>query len=61
MRKFTQTEVDAILAGRVAKFSDYDAIKAELAEFKTARDSAVTEAATAHAPTALTEKEGKVI
>lgn len=60
-KKFTQTEVDAILAGRLAKFSDYDAIKAELAGFKAAQDGAVTEARDSARAETLTEVNTRLV
>lgn len=38
-KTFTQADVDRIIAGRLAKFGDYDAVKAELDQIKTANQS----------------------
>lgn len=38
-KTFTQADVDRIIAGRLAKFGDYDAIKSELDQIKTANQS----------------------
>lgn len=38
-KTFTQAELDRIIAGRLAKFGDYDAIKGELDKIKAANQS----------------------
>jgi hypothetical protein len=38
-KTFTQADVDRIIAGRLAKFSDYDEIKAKVSEMETANQT----------------------
>ena len=64
-RTFTQAELDAILAGRLAKFSDYDAIKAELDKVKreseTETEKAIREARAEATSEALKKANARVV
>lgn len=64
-RTFTQEEVEAMIRGRLAKFSDYDDVKKELDDLRkagqTEQERAVAEARTEARAEALAEVNGRLI
>lgn len=64
-KTYTQAEVEAMIRGRLAKFSDYEQIKAELETFKaesqTEQERAVSEARKAARTETLTEVNTRLV